>query len=228
MPKRAFTARQCIVTGCAWLLAVGWLAAPPALRAHDLFTAYLQQRVAVTLGAKHVDLTVQLTFFEDGSEHEREHMDTNGDRRISRAEKEAYLVKLEPDLNRAVTLRLAGQPLPLTPLREPELDLLGHDRVGRGHHRLTLFFFAPTPTHLTAGAELVVEDRLWPKTRALGALQAQGADGCRLEAVPRSDPVFPPAREGEAREFKARLLAPPARKPPSESPSTQTPQLPNP
>lgn len=177
--------------------------------AHDLFTAYIQHRVAITVGAKHVDVTLQLTFFEDSSEHEREHLDTNGDGRVSRAEVEASLREAGPKFAQAVKLRVAGKPVDLTPLFAPELDLLGNDRVGRGHHCLTLHFFAPTPADLAAGTELVVEDRLWPGARALGAVQAKGKDGCRLEAVSRSDPAFPPAREGEAREFKAQIVIPP-------------------
>jgi len=51
----------------------------------------------------------------------------------------------------------------LTPLYDPELDLLSNAKTGPAHHRLRLFFFAPTPPALTAGAEMVVEDRLCPK-----------------------------------------------------------------
>lgn len=214
---------------CCGLLGLLTLHLALTARSHDFLAGFLQHLIVLELGAKHLDVTVHLTFFEDGSEHEREHMDANGDGRLSRAETEAYLAELEPKLNRAVTLRLAGlpaatvapagQPVPLTPLRAPELDLLGNERVGRGHHRLTLHFFAPTPTNLAPGAELVVEDRLWPKSRALGVLRVEGKDGCRLESLPRTDPTFPPAREGEARAFKARLLAPPAAPPPQPAPA---------
>ena len=193
-------------------LALPLLALPgflPPASAHDLFAAYVQHRVAVTVASKHVDVTIQLTFFEDGSEHERRHMDANGDGRVSRAEVETYLKNAEPDLARAVKLRVGGQPLELVALYAPQLDLLGNDGVGRGHHQLTLHFFVPTPKDLAVGTELTVEDRLWPAGRALGALEVEGKDGCRLEAVPRSDPAYPPAREGEAREFKMRVLAPP-------------------
>jgi hypothetical protein len=192
----------------AWLTGMLALDSSTAL-AHDLFTAYIQHRVAVTLGAKHVDVTVQLTFFEDPSEHEREQMDTNGNGRLSRSEIDAYLRNLEPRLGPTVGLIIGGRPVPLTQLREPELDLLGNDSVGRGHHRLTLHFFAPTPVSISAGQELLVEDRLWPEVRALGAIQVEGLDNCRLESVPPSDPVQPPAKENQARMFKARILKAP-------------------
>lgn len=194
--------------------ALGWVVTASA---HDLFTAYIQHRVAIEVGAKHLDVTLQLTFFEDSSEHEREHLDTNHDGRVSRAEIESGLKAAAPEFAKAVKLRVAGQPVELTPLFDPALDLLGNDRVGRGHHQLTLRFFAPMPADLAAGAEIVVEDRLWSETRALGAVQAEGEDGWRLEAVARGDPAFPPARDGEAREFKARVVAPPRVEPPPKS-----------
>ena len=200
----------------ALLLVVGWLGGAVPASPHEVLAQYLQHRVALTLGARHVDVTVELTFFEDGSEHEREHMDADGDGRLSRAETDAWLRQLEPRLAEAITLRVDGQPVSLIPLRAPELDLLGDWRVGRGHHRLTLFFFASTPADLAAGAEVVVEDRLWPKVRALVALQVEGRDGAQLEAVPFADSLLPPAREGEPRTFKARVLTPPRAAPPAE------------
>lgn len=180
-----------------------------ATRAHDTLASYIQHQVILSLSAEHLDLTVHLTFFEDGSEHEREHMDANHDGQLSRAETEAYLKQLEPKLADTLKLRVAGKPVDLVLLREPELDLLGHSRTGRWHHRLSLYFFAPRPPGLAPGAELVVEDRLWPATRAVGLLQVEGRDGARLEAAPLRDSLLPPARKGEAREFKARVVAPP-------------------
>ncbi len=117
--------------------------------------------------------------------------------------------KLAPQLADQVDLRVAGQDLPLIPLYDPEIDLLGNDKVGPAHHRLRLFFFAPTPTALRADTEIVVEDRLWPETKALGTLQAEGRDGCALETEKTSDPSFAPASGGEARLFKVRCLKPP-------------------
>ena len=177
--------------------------------AHDTLAGCIQHRVEVTVGAQHLDVTVQLTFFEDGSEHERGDMDSNQDGRVNRAEQSAYLKELEPVLSKAVGLRLDGQPVTLITLYPAELDLLGNDQAGRGRHQLTLHYFARTPAGLAVGAELVVEDRLWSGARALGSLQAQGKDDCRLEVIPLSDALFAPARDQEARAFKARIVAPP-------------------
>ena len=161
------------------------------------------------VGAQHLDVTVQLTFFEDGSEHERGDMDANQDGRVNRAEESAYLKELEPVLSKALELRVDGQPVTLITLYPAELDLLGNDRVSRGRHQLTLHYFTRTPSELAPGVELVVEDRLWSGVRAQGSLQAQGKDGCRLEALPLSDALIAPARKQEARAFTARVVAPP-------------------
>jgi len=185
------------------------LIVPWGAQGHEVLAAYIQHQVVITLSARYLDVTVHLTFFEDSSEHEREHMDSSKDGQLSRAETAAYLEQLQPKLAGALNVRVDGQPLTLAPLREPELDLLGHSRTGRWHHRLSLFFFAPTPARLPVGAELVLENRLWPGVRAVGLLQAEGRDGAKLEAVSLRDALLPPSSNSAPREFKVRLLAPP-------------------
>lgn len=177
--------------------------------AHNSLAGCIQHRIEVTGGAQYLDVTVQLTFFEEVSAHERGDMDTDQDGRVSRAEESAYLKELEPVLSKAVGLRLNGQQVALITLYPAEMDLLGNDRVGPVRHQLTLHYFARTPLDVASGAELVVEDRLWPGVRAMGSLQAQGKDDWRLEALPRSDVLFAPARDQEPRTFAARVITPP-------------------
>jgi hypothetical protein len=200
--------------GSAWvvalLLAGAAIGSPRYAAAHDLFAAYIQHSVSLTVGARHIDLTLDVTFFEEPSARERVVMDADANGFIARSELESYARKLAPQLAQQVSLRVAGQTLPLVPLYTPEIDLLGQDKVGPAHHRLRLFFFASTPRTLRAGADIVVEDRLWPDTKALGTLQAEGRDGCALETQKTSDPSFEPASGGEARLFKVRCLKPPA------------------
>ena len=177
--------------------------------AHDLFAAYVQHSVHLTVGARHIDLTLDLTFFEEPSLRERAVMDADANGHITRSESASYARKVATQLAEQVVLRVADQEVPLVPLYDPEIDLLGSDRVGLAHHRLRLFFFAPTPTALRAGADVVVEDLLWPENKALGTLQADGRDGCTLETEQTSDPSFAPAGKGDARLFKVRCLKPP-------------------
>lgn len=177
--------------------------------AHALFTAYIRHGILVTVGARHFDIEVDLTFFEEWSGRERAAMDSDADGTITRPEVESYVKKLAPDLARQIQLRVGGRELALAPLYAPEVDLLGNRQAGPAHHRLRLFFFAARPAPLRAGDEILIEDRLWPAAKALGFLQADGRDGCALEAVKIEDPGFAPLRAGEARRFKVRCLQPP-------------------
>ena len=177
--------------------------------AHDVFAAYVQHSVHLTVGAQYIDLTLDLTFFEEPSLRERVLMDADANGHITRSELVSYARKLAPQLAEQVVLRVADQEVPLVPLYEPEVDLLGSDRVGLAHHRLRLFFFAPTPTALRAGVDIVVEDLLWPDAKALGTLEAEGRDGCALQPERPSDPAFAPVNSGEERLFKVRCVKPP-------------------
>jgi hypothetical protein len=185
---------------------------PRIAAAHDLFTAYVQHRVHLAVGARHLDLTLDLTFFEEWSARERLAMDADADGRITRTEVESYLKDLSAGLSQQVKLRVAGREVLLAPLYDPELDLLGNDQAIPGHHRLHLFFFAPTPATLRSGDEIVIEDRLWPEAKMLATVAAAGRDGSELEAEQPRDPGFVPLRPGEAWLFNIRCLQPPTSK----------------
>lgn len=207
-----------------WLVLAGLAAG--SLRetsAHDLYTAYIQHRVYLSVGARHVDLTLDLTFFEEWSSRERRKMDANTNGLIARVEVERYLKKLALELVKQVRLLVAGHEVPLVSLYEPEVDLLGSDKASPGHHQLRLFLFAPTPPGLRAADDLVIEDRLWPEAKALGAVQAEGSDGCALEPEKPGDPGFAPARSGEARVFKVKCLKPPTAQPAAHNATRPTP-----
>jgi len=188
-------------------LEIGW---PQPATAHDLFTAYIQHSVRLSVGARHVDCVVDLTFFEEWSARERHAMDADADGRITHPELESYLKKLAPELPKQVKLRVAGHEVLLTPLYDPELDLLGNDKAIPGHHRLRLFFFAPTPATLRANDEFVIEDRLWPDAKVLATPQAEGCDGCTLTTEISLEAGFAPTRPDETRWFKFRCTKPPA------------------
>ena len=178
--------------------------------AHDHYTAYVQHRVHLDVGARHMDLTLDLTFFEEWSARERRTMDADTNGHITRAEVERYLQKWGPEWVKQVKLLVSGREVPLVPLYEPEVDLLGSAKAGPGHHRLQLSWFTPTQPGLQAGDVFVIEDRLWPEAKALGCVPVEGSDACRLDPGEQADPGFPPARAGEARVFKVRCVRPPA------------------
>jgi hypothetical protein len=193
----------------AWLLcALAAIGLSPLAEAHDVFRAYVQHAVHIAIGAQHVDLTLELTFFEEWSTRERRIMDADATGIISQAELESYVRKLAPQLAKALKLRVAGRDLPMVPLYDPEVDLLANHKVGEAHHRLRLFFFAPTPI-LHEGDEIVVEEHLWPEAKALATSQAEGRDGCTLPTEASVDARLAIARADGARWFKFRCLKPP-------------------
>ncbi len=177
--------------------------------AHDVFRQYIQHSIHLTIGARYIDLVVDLTFFEDWSARERALMDADHDGRVTRSELSAYLKKLAPQLASQVQLGIAGRKFVPVPLYDPEVDLLGDDKVGPAHHRLRLCFFLPTPPELHYRTEILVEDRLWPDAKALATLQPEPHDGCKLEAEKPGDPAFAPVPPGQARIFRFVSLKPP-------------------
>ncbi len=176
---------------------------------HEQLGACVQHRIHLSVGRRYIDVTVELTFFEEWSAQERRAMDADGDGRITRSESESYLKKLAPVVARELKLRVAGRELDLTPLYEPELDLLGNSRSGPSHHRLRLWLFGSTPPGLRAGDEIVVEDWLWPRAKTLGSWQVEGHDGFALETTEAGDSGIAPARPDEERLFHIRCLKAP-------------------
>ena len=144
-------------------------------------TGALDVHLGDVVGARNVDLTLELAFFEEWSTRERRAMDTDGNGRITPTEVEAYVKKIAPGLAGQVTLRLAGRVRPLVPLYDQAVDLVGKDRAIPWHHVLRLYYFAPTPADLSANDEFLVEDRLWSQAEALVTVTAGGKDAAAVD-----------------------------------------------
>ena len=79
-----------MITWPTWLLFAGMaVSLQHRAAAHDLFAAYIQHSVRLTVGARYCDVEVDLTFFEEWSARERAAMDADANRRITRSEAEA-------------------------------------------------------------------------------------------------------------------------------------------
>lgn len=211
-----------------WLPAAIVISLQLPVAAHDLFTNYVQHSVHLIVGARHLDLTLDLIFFEEWSARERRAMDADTNGRIARSELETYVNQLAPHLYEQVKLRVAGCERQLIPLYDPEVDLMANDKIGPGHHRLRLFFFAPTPPTLRADDEIVVEDRFWPEAKVLGTVQAEGRDGCTLTTEIAIKPDLLSARPKDAQLFTFRCLKPPVENPASPRTSASSPLIPSP
>ena len=202
-----------------WIWIFGLLAVLQTGWAHDLFTKYVRHHVRLQSQSNHIDLTLELTFFEESSARERQRMDLNGDGRILSGELGAYVRALSGALTNKVKLCLGGKNLSLIPLYAPEIDLLGYDGLGEAHHRLTLFYFVTAPPEFGAGASLEVSDRLWPEQPALMTVEAAGSNGLALRPVMLTDPTVGTLREGESRVIKVSV---------EEAPSSESVPAPSP
>ena len=192
----------CLLAGLLILL-------PRAAGAHDRLGAYVQHAVRLAVDAQYIDVTIDLTFFEQWSAFERQAMDADGNGVITRSEQEAYLKKVEADTRKQVRLFVAGQEVPLAPLYPPEIDLLGNNRVGPAHHRLRLCFFCSTPAGLRAGDDVAVKDGLWSAANILMTSQVDGGDGCRLATGAPTNPDLMQQKAVQPRRVTFKCLQPP-------------------
>jgi hypothetical protein len=179
------------------------------VHAHDHLAGALRHRFDVRVGARHIDVSVHLTFFEAASRHEREDMDRDGDGRVSRTEVALYLKGCEASLSEAVSLEWNGRAESLIPLYPPRLDLEGNDRVGLARHSLVLHYFLATPAGLEAGQELCLRTGLWPGVRAIVSLQAHGEDSARFECPADNHAIWPATISQTDRILRFRVLSPP-------------------
>jgi hypothetical protein len=172
--------------------------------------SYVQHAIHLSVDAQYIDVTIDLTFFEEWSASERKAMDADGNGSVTRSEQEAYLKRVEADTKRQVRLFVAGHEVPLAPLYPPAIDLLGDYRVGPAHHRLRVCCFSTTPVGLQAGDEIAVQDRLWPKANIILTTQAEGADGCRLATAVQTNTDSLPEKAVLQRQLTFKCLQPPS------------------
>jgi len=162
------------------LFLVGGFCGERAASAHALFMSYVQHRTAITVGPANIDITIELTFFETRSISERRRMDADADGTITVGEIQSYLARIADSLDGGIGLRIAGRPVAVMPLYQPEVDLLGVDQVAPCHHVLRLFYFARTPDWLAPGSQIVIDDGLWQHTARIGSLEITGQGGFRI------------------------------------------------
>ncbi len=195
-----------------WVLfLLAWLAvgSQSPVGAHEFFSTCIQHNLRVAVGAKHIDVTLDLTFFEEWSARERAAMDQDANGNITRAELEIYQKRWAAQIVKQLTLFVAGREVPLILLYDPEVDLLGTQSTERAHHRLRISLFVATPAGLRADDQLVIDDQLWPDAKVLPTLEAEGRDGCKLttEISIATKPAAVPGTE--SRRFTFRCLKPP-------------------
>lgn len=164
------------------MAAAALLSAAPPARAHPELMAFVQHRARIEAGPRHIDVTLELTFFELRSMAEKRRMDRDRDGRVSAAEADAFRAEIGRIAAESVRLTIDGRAADLVPLYAPELDLMGVFEIAPAHHVLRLFFFARTPDWFVPSSRLVLEEALWPNVPSVDSFTATGAGGVQLVA----------------------------------------------
>lgn len=153
------------------------------VEAHTTLRDFIQHRAAITVGSRNIDVSLELTFYEDCSVKERRRMDADGDGRVEDAEVAAYLAREAGRFAEALSLGIDGRPLELLPLFDPQIDLQGDSRVTPHFHVLRLDYFVRTPEWGGAASVLELKDGLWAGEKALRSLEVEGKDGVRAAVL---------------------------------------------
>jgi len=226
LPRPRIRPPRLTLTLCVTLTLILLPALPPSTpaSAHALFTDFVQHQLKLTVGPDHVDLVLDLTFFERPSETERRRMDTNGDDQLQRSELETYIRSLSSQWQDRIRLSVGDRALSLIPLHAPEVDLLGDPRVGWTHHRLRLTFFCPAPPDLGPKTMVQVEDNTWPEWPALLAIDGLGQPGYRVKSLPLDNPLKPALEPDETRSVSFLVQRTPATGPEPTTAACESPK----
>lgn len=167
-----------------WVMAL-WLAVPCGLAmAHSNLSEYVQHDVHLEASKSYIDLTVQLTFFDDAAEAQRRVLDCNGDGDFSAQEREVFKKALLTDAEKALSLQVAGARVDLVPRFDPEVEC-AVPPGGEAHLRfeIRLHFFADLPAQPDGRAALEVNDSLFAEVPAMASLRVSAKDGIQISAA---------------------------------------------
>jgi hypothetical protein len=167
-----------------WVMAC-WLAVPCSLAmAHSTLSAYVQHDVLLEASKAYLDLTVQLTFFDDEAEAQRSALDVNGDGDFSAEERAAFKKALMAEAEKTLLLHVDGAALELVSRFDPEI-VCAVPPGGEAHLRfeIRLHFFADLPALPDGKAALEVHDSLFADVPAMASLRVSAKDGTQITAT---------------------------------------------
>ena len=167
-----------------WVMAL-WIAVPCGLAmAHSTLSAYVQHDVLLEASKAYLDITVQLTFFDDEAEAQRRALDVNGDGNFSAKERAAFEKALVAKAEKTLLLYVDGTALELVPRFDPEIAC-AVPPGGEAHLRfeIRLHFFADLPALPDGRAALEVHDSLFADVPAMASLRVAAKDGIQISAA---------------------------------------------
>jgi hypothetical protein len=189
---RAVTVTIVMAAFCAW-----------PCGAHSLLSDRVQHHIALEMGARNMDVRLELVLFADRAHALEQEMDADSDGQVSRREEGNYLRELAKTIEKDVTLRVGEHELELIALYSPRLKRSVERTPGHAHEsvRIDLVFFARTPPSARSGDEIVVRYGLWKDVPAIHGFTLHGRDGLRFAIENREI-----NGEDEGPMFRARLV----------------------
>ncbi len=165
-----------------WVLAMVCFVSPCAL-AHTSLERYVRECVSISVGVENIDVRIQFSFPADLSLAERRLMDRDGDGKVSKGEKEAYLNDVQTRAEQLLRLSVNGQAVLLIPLEDPVLDLQDEPGIEAHPHELRLAYFARMPKAFGVDGTIALDSGLWTETPLMVSVSMEGAAGIHFHAV---------------------------------------------
>ncbi len=187
-----------------------WLLAPPErLPGHGVLGRVVQHHIVATVGASHLEVTVEVTFHSVFAQRERRRLDADGDGLIQAEETRRYLDEILGSLEAGLWVSAGKREINLATLHPPEVDLLQNEAAGAHPFRVRASYVARLDDWTRQAGPVELEDQLWPEAPALCSLQVRSQERTggllrgrtcffgprnsrrfRLELCPRSTPVI--------------------------------------
>ena len=202
---------------------VCWTVAPlERLPGHGVLGRVVQHHIVATVGASHLDVTVEVTFHSVFAQRERRRLDADGDGLIQAEETRRYLDEILGSLEAGLWISAGKREINLTTLHPPEVDLLGNEAAGAHPLRVRASYVARLDDRVRKAGAVELEDQLWPEATALCSLQVRSQERTgglvrrrtcffgplnarrfRLELCPGAASVIRQAYSSPAEEFPA-------------------------
>ena len=155
----------------------------------------MRESVSISVGTANIDIKIQFSFPADLSLAERQRMDHDGDGRLSKEEKGAYLKDIQARAEQKLRLTVNGLDLLLIPLKDPVLDLEDAPGVEAHPHELSLTYFARMPKDFGVGGTIALDSGLWTEAPLMVSVAMQTEKGIRFHAADTQG-LRPPSTDG--------------------------------
>ena len=152
------------------------LAGVERLPGHGVLGRVVQHHIVATVGASHLDVTVELTFYSVFAQRERRRLDADRDGLIQEGEARRYLDQILGSLEAGLWMTSGDREIDFTTLHPPELDLMGNEAAAAHPLRVRASYVARLDERLRRAGPVDLEDQLWPEAPALCSLEVRNQE----------------------------------------------------